>query len=270
MPETPATDSALDVPVDHRLRSIETLRTCGATLAALLLAATVVYPFLGDPEADFSWMPVLATVFWGLVVLGLGGERPRALAVAGTVLVALGVTALIVLSAFDETFEVDEEMLAVPQRVFGDVLPLVTVGALLLGGAAARAVGEVENLQGREAYARRRLLGGVVAGVIAGGLTVVLGGAPDLLESSGILFTVCLVVVIGAGVTGVVAASPVALLFVLAGFVVVFGNNEWSENYYSPEVPELALLRIQLMIVVLAATLPAVPFRTETPRRASP
>lgn len=184
-------------------------------------------------------------------------------------LVALGVTALIVLSALDETFEIDEEMLAVPQRVFGEVLTLVTVGTLLLGGAVALVIGEVEKLQGREAYAPRRLLGGVVAGVIAGGLTVVLGGAPDLLESSGILFTVCLVVAIGVGVTGAVAVSPVALLFVLAGFVVAFGNDEWSESVYSSEVPELARLRIQLIIVVLAATLSAVPFRAETAHRAS-
>lgn len=269
MPETPATDPA-GVPTEHHLRSIETLRTCGASLAALMLAATVTSPFLGDPEVDFSWLPVLGTIFWGLVVLGLGWERPRALAVAGTVLVALGVTALIMLSALDGTFEVDEEMLVVPQRVFGEVLPLVTVGALLLGGAAALAVGEVEKLQGRGAYAPRRLIGGVVAGVIAGALTVVLGGAPDLLESSGVLFTVCLVVIIGVGVTGAVAASPVALLFVIGGFVVVFGNNEWSENYYSPDIPELARLRLQLMIVVLAATLSAVPFRAETAHRTSP
>lgn len=80
----------------------------------------------------------------------------------------------------------------------------------------------------------------------------------------------CLVVIIGVGVTGAVAASPVALLFVLGGFVVVFGNNEWSENYYSPDIPELARLRLQLMIVVLAATLSAVPFRAETAHRTSP
>lgn len=270
MTEKPADPEALEDPAGHPQRSIETLRTCGATLAALMLAATVTSPFLGDADADFSWLPVLGTFFWGLAVLGLGWERPRALAVAGTVLVTLGVTALIALSALDGTFEIDEEVLAVPQRIFGEVLPLVTVGALLLGGAVALTVGEVEQLQGREAYAPRRLLGGAVAGVIAGGLTVVLGGAPDLLENSGILFTVCVVVIIGVGVTGAVAASPVALLFVLAGFVVVFGNNEWSENFYSPDVPELARLRLQLMIVVLAATLSAVPFRTETARRASP
>lgn len=269
MTELPADPDALEVPADHHLRSIETLRTCGTMLAALLLAATVTYPFFGDPGADFSWIPIGGTLFWGLVVLGLGWERPRALAAAGTVLVALGVTTLIVLSGLDESFRVDEEMLAPPPRVFGELLPLVMVGALLLGGAVALTVGEVEKLQGREAYAPRRLLGGVVAGVIAGGLTVVLGGAPDLLESSGILFTVCLVVVIGVGVTGAVGVSPVALLFVLAGFVMVFGNNEWSDRFYSPEAPELARLRIQLMIVVLAATLSAVPFRAETAHRTS-
>lgn len=254
-----------EVLSDPRLRSVEMLRSCATVLAALMLAANITYPLLGEPAAEF-WIPLGGTTFWGLVVLGLGWERPRALATAGTVLVALGVTTLIVLSALDETFAIDEEKLTVPQRVFGEMLPPIMVGALLLGGAVALTVGEVEKLHGRDAYAPKRLLGGVVAGVIAGGLTVVLGGAHDLLESSGILFTVCLVVVIGVAVTGAIAASPVALLFVLAGFVVVFGDSESSEHFYSPDAPELARLRIQLMIVVLAATLSAVPFRGGVPR----
>lgn len=108
-----------------------------------------------------------------------------------------------------------------------------------------------------------------MVGALAGWLTTVLYGSPQLLDGNSLLFTVCVVVVTGTLVTASAAISPVAVVLVMAGFVVLVHYGDWPESFSHEENLEFQRHRLQLMIVVLVATLSLVPFRDGAENRAS-
>lgn len=269
MTETPEGAAALELPTDHHLRSIEAVRTCATVVAALLLMGTVVLPFMATEGEDFSWSPLVGTLFWGSVLTALSWRRPRSLAAAGTVLVIVGVTLSIALSAIGRWARVDgpggteDPVLTFSNDAGTVMMQPVILGALLLGGALALTAVEVQRLSGRAAYTPGRLAGGLVAGALAGWLTTVLYMNPQLLEGGSLLFTVCVVLVTGTLVTACAAISPLALVLVMVGFVVLVHPGDWSEELYQVEDLGFQRHRMQLMIVVLASTLSLVPFRED-------
>lgn len=261
------------------LRSVELLRSCGTVIAALLLAATVILSFLPAETEGFSWAPLLGTLLWSAVVAGLGWQRPRNLALAGTALVIVGITATMTLVGLEHWLDIThggggaDPELHLSRDAVAVVLQAVLIGAFLLGGALASTIGEVEALRGRAAYTPKRMVLGVVAGaVVAGGLITVLYGYPELLEENSLLFPVCVMLAGGILVVGSAAVSPVALVPVLAGFLVLvqYGDNE---ALYRSREQEFQRHRLQLMITVLAAGSSTFPFRRQpekvTPSRAA-